>query len=218
MTPRQGMDRPLSIEAFQSSTGVSRETLTRLRAFHDHLVKWQKAINLVAGGSLRDFWRRHVLDSAQLLDLAPDNAQVWVDLGSGAGFPGLVLAILGAPEMHLVESDQRKCAFLLEAARITETRVTVHNARIEALEPLVADVITARALAPVPKLLDLASRHAGAGTVALFPKGEGVDKELLDIELKLTDPTKYRKLEIERIPSRADDKSTILRIKGLVPS
>ena len=173
---------------------------------------------MVAGGSLGDFWRRHVLDSAQLLDLAPDNAQVWVDLGSGAGFPGLVLAILGAPEMHLVESDQRKCAFLLEAARVTETRVTVHNARIEALEPLVADVIAARALAPLPKLLDLASRHARVGTVALFPKGEGVDKELLDIELKLTDPTKYRKLEIERIPSRADDKSTILRIKGLVPS
>ena len=218
MTPGQGMNQPLSIEDFRKRSGVSRETLSRLKAFHGHLTKWQRAINLVAGGSLPDFWRRHVLDSAQLFDLAPADARIWVDLGSGAGFPGLILAILGAPDMHLVESDQRKCAFLLEAARITETDVTVHNVRIEALEPLAADVITARALAPVPKLLDLASRHAKPGTVALFPKGEGVDKELLDIELKLTGHTKYRKLEIERLPSRADDKSTILRIKGLVPS
>jgi 16S rRNA (guanine527-N7)-methyltransferase len=199
---------------------VSRETLRRLEIYADLLAQWNKTINLVAAATLPDMWRRHFLDSAQLLPLAcrngaPKSVKIWVDLGSGAGFPGLVLAILSKdfdspPMMHLIESDARKCAFLREAARLTETNVILHNSRIETVETFPADVVTARALAPLAKLLDLSARFIGPDTTCLFLKGEHIDEEL-------TEATKCRKMDIERFPSRSDPKGIILRLKGPSP-
>ena len=129
-----------------------------------------------------------------------------VDFGSGAGFPGLVLAIMGAGELHLVESDQRKCAFLREAARITETPVTIHASRIETLPPLDADVVTARALAPLDKLLDWAAPHRSTHTIHIIPKGK-------EAEAELTKAAAHSTLEVTRHPSLTDPAATIFRIR-----
>ncbi|MDQ2102944.1 16S rRNA (guanine(527)-N(7))-methyltransferase RsmG [Azospirillum isscasi] len=194
--------------AFQAETGVSRETLDRLAAYEATLRKWQPKINLVGPSTLPDAWRRHFLDSAQLHPLLPEGARVLVDLGSGAGFPGLVLAIMGVPEVHLVESDSRKCAFLREAARAAGTQVTVHNKRIEAVAPIAADVVTARALAPLNDLLGWAYPFIQERGAALFPKGQNVAEEL-------TDTTKCWKMRTERFDSRTDPTGTILRVSGI---
>jgi 16S rRNA (guanine527-N7)-methyltransferase len=197
--------------------GVSRETLKRLETYAGLLVQWNKTINLVAAATLPDIWRRHFLDSAQLLPLAPRGApkyeKVWVDLGTGAGFPSLVLAIIGEevdsrPTWHLIESNARKCAFLREAARLTGTNVVLHNSRAEAVGAFPADVITARAVAPLPKLLDLAAKFLRPDTTCLFLKGEYIDEEL-------TKATKCWNMEIERFLSHSDSRGTILRLKGL---
>ena len=164
--------------AFQALTNVSRETIQRLETYAILLRRWQGAINLVSRDSLGDLWRRHMLDSAQLRPLLPADTRVLVDLGSGAGFPGLVLAAMGVPEVHLFESDTRKCAFLREAARTLGVAVAVHILRIEQAAPLAADAVTARALAPLPDLLDLGERFLGPHSICLFLKGRGVDEEL----------------------------------------
>ena len=207
---------PLSRDAFQAETGVSRETLARLETYRALLDKWQSAINLVGHSTLGDVWRRHFLDSAQLIDLAPPAVGPWLDLGSGAGFPGLVLAILGAADVRLAESDARKCAFLREAARATETPITILHGRIEARAPVGAAVITARALAPLAKLMALAARHARPGAVGLFLKGAGVDREIQDLGPILTTDTRYRKVRVERVASRSDPGGIVLRVGGLV--
>ena len=194
--------------AFADATGVSRETRDRLAAYEATLRKWQPRINLVGPSTLPDAWRRHFLDSAQLLPLLPEGARVLVDLGSGAGFPGLVLAVLGVPEVHLIESDSRKCAFLREAARAAGARVTVHNTRIEAAPAMDADVVTARALAPLTELLGWAHRFIGTRGVGLFPKGQSVEEEL-------TATTKFWKMRTERFDSRTDPTGTILRVSGI---
>ncbi|HYD71086.1 16S rRNA (guanine(527)-N(7))-methyltransferase RsmG [Azospirillum sp.] len=194
--------------AFQRTTGVSRETLERFTAYEAVLRKWQKSINLVGPKTLDDVWGRHFLDSAQLHPLLPEGARVVVDLGSGAGFPGLVLAILGVPEMHLIESDARKAAFLREAARATGVSVTVHNKRIEAVEPFRADAVTARALAPLADLLSWAHPFLGDGGTAVFLKGQNVEDEL-------TATTKYWKMRVERFDSLTDPTGTILRLSGI---
>jgi 16S rRNA (guanine527-N7)-methyltransferase len=193
---------------FQALSGVSRETLARLEGYAALLRKWQRAINLVGPRTLPDLWRRHIWDSAQLHPLIPPQARVLVDLGSGAGFPGLVLAILGVPEVHLIESDQRKCAFLREVSRETGTPVTIHAERIEAVAPFSADVVTARALAPLDRLLDLAAPFLTAGGVCLFPKGQDVEKEL-------TSATRMATMRCESWPSRSDPGGTLLRIERL---
>src|SRR5215469_10920571 len=126
---RDEMLPPLTPERVGEQLNVSRETLARLETYVQLLMAWNRRINLVGPRTLRDVWRRHILDSGQLLALMPPKARVLVDLGSGAGLPGLILAILGVPEVHLLESDGRKCAFLREAARVTEATVTVHAQR-----------------------------------------------------------------------------------------
>jgi 16S rRNA (guanine527-N7)-methyltransferase len=157
---------------------VSRETLARFGAYAELLGRWQQRINLVAASTLDDVWRRHFLDSAQLLPLLPAGTRRLIDLGSGAGFPGLVLAILGVPEVELIESDARKCAFLREAARVAAAPVAIRNARIESVPAHVADVVTARGCAPLGRLLVLAQPFIGPDTVCLFPKGEQAAQEL----------------------------------------
>ena len=164
--------RPLSREAFGDQHGVSRETVARLTVYLDLLRRWQRSINLVGPATLADPWRRHFLDSAQLTAYVPPAATSLVDLGSGAGFPGMVLALLGVSGVHLIESDRRKAQFLREVARATGTPVSVHAQRIEQMPGWPADVITARALAPLPHLHGLAERFLASDSVGLFLKGE----------------------------------------------
>ena len=163
---------------FQAATGVSRETLERLEAYAAVLRKWQPTVNLVGPSTIQDLWRRHMLDSAQLATYCPGSAQTLVDLGSGAGFPGLVLAILGARTVHLIESNQRKAAFLEEAARVTAALVTVLAQRIEDVDAFPADIITARALASVDTLLAHAQPFLHSESVCLFLKGRRAASEL----------------------------------------
>ena len=211
--------QPLTAEAFRAATNVSRETLERLERYAALLEKWNRAINLVARGSLVDLWRRHMLDSAQLWPLLPavrGRPRRILDLGSGAGFPGLVLAIMGIPErsveVHLVESDEKKAAFLREAARVAEAPVTLHVQRIERLAPFPVDAVTARACAPLPRLLDYAApflenyQPGAAAPLGLFLKGRDIDQELTKV------PEKW-KMRIDLISSRTEPAARIVRIK-----
>ena len=187
--------------------GVSRETLVegvkRLEIYAALLVKWQKAINLVGPATLPDLWRRHMLDSAQLLPLLPpiggESDGGITDFGSGAGFPGLVLAALTERPVQLVDSDVRKCAFLRETAQAMGigNRVAVHARRFDALKPWMSPVVTARACAPLDQLLGWTAPFADAKTVFLFLKGAKVDDEL-------TAAAKHWTMDIERQASIAD--------------
>jgi 16S rRNA (guanine527-N7)-methyltransferase len=196
---------------------VSRETITRLDRFVALLLQWQRRINLVAPSTVRTLWTRHVADSLQLVALAPD-ARCWVDLGSGAGFPGLVIACALADqanvEVHLVESSAKKAAFLREAVRETHAPAIVHPVRIEEFVQKfdhVPDVVTARALAPLDRLLALAFPLLQAGGMGLFPKGQ-------DVEVELTNAAKSWKIEYDLVPSRTDASGRIVRIKAMHPA
>jgi 16S rRNA (guanine527-N7)-methyltransferase len=209
----RGLVPPLGPEEFQRETGVSRETLLRLTVYADLLTEWTRAINLVSRASLGDLWRRHMLDSAQLSPLLPRaparRPRAIVDLGSGAGFPGLVLAILGAGDLHLVESDRRKAAFLREVVRETGCPARIHATRIEEMAPVPTDVVTARACAPLAELLGYAYKFpgqvSGRRPCCLFLKGRRVEEEL-------TEARKRWKMKVEPFPSRTDPGGTILRI------
>jgi 16S rRNA (guanine527-N7)-methyltransferase len=196
---------PYGPEAFQKDTTVSRETLDRLKAYADLLVLWNKKINLVGPSTVADLWMRHMLDSAQLFTLIPPGARTLVDLGSGAGFPGLVLGIMGVPGITLIESDQRKAAFLRESARVAGAPVTVLAKRIEDIAPFPADVITARALAPVADLLAWSQPFLTKSSLCIFPKGQNV-------EVELTEAHKRWRITTDQRPSRTDPRGTILCI------
>jgi len=169
---------PLTPRGFAEIVPVSRETLDRLETYAELLIRWSGRINLIGRDTIADLWRRHILDSAQLRPFVPKAARTLIDLGSGAGLPGLVLAILGVPGVELVEADSRKCAFLREAARVTGAEVALRPCRIEAVPPHPADVVTARALAPLDRLLGLAERFLAPGSECLFLKGARVEEEL----------------------------------------
>ena len=178
-------------EAFQDAFAVSHETLSQLKVYADLLKRWQKTVNLVAPSTLDDVWHRHFADSAQLWHLASPGDIHWLDLGSGAGFPGLVLAIMasetGGTRHTLIESDTRKAAFLREVARETGTAVEIVADRIElpATAAKVGEVncVTARALAPLVRLLPLVAPFFGQASVGLFLKGRDVTAELEDAAL-----------------------------------
>ena len=157
---------------------VSRETLAKLAAYVALVEKWQPKINLIANSTVTNIWQRHVLDSAQLLSHLPTHTKRVLDVGSGGGFPGLILAIICDVEVHLVESDQRKSIFLQTVIRELDLTAVVHNQRIEMMEFLGADVITARALASVEKLLLLLDKQLTPASHCLFLKGARVDEEL----------------------------------------
>ncbi len=198
----------LGEEGFAARIAVSRETLERLTLYLELLRRWQRAINLVGPATLADPWRRHMLDSAQLLCHLPAPASPLVDLGSGAGFPGMVLALLGVPEVALIEADQRKVQFLREVARATGAAVTVHAERIERLTGWPAAVVTARALAPLPRLLPLAERFLAAPGVCLFLKGRALARELIDAG-------KSWHMVPEMFPSASSSSGIVLKLRGV---
>jgi 16S rRNA (guanine527-N7)-methyltransferase len=195
---------------------VSRETTDRLDRFVGVLLRWQRQINLIAPSTERNLWTRHVADSLQLIALAP-KAHIWADLGSGAGFPGLAIACALADvpnaRVHLVESNPKKIAFLREAVRAIGAPAIVHPRKIEefvAHPPEPIEAVAARALAPLPKLLGLASPLLKNGAVGLFPKGQ-------DAALELTEASKYWKVEASLAASRTDPKSHIVVVRELEP-
>lgn len=166
-------------------TGVSRETMQRLNIYADLLRRWNPAINLVAKATLGAVWPRHILDSAQLWRIAPERADTWADLGSGAGLPGLVIAAIAAEKrpqlrMTLVDSDTRKCAFMRTAAQAMGLSVDIRTQRLEKPPSERFAVISARALAPAPALFAMVSLWLDPEGVALLPKGAGVEQELTD--------------------------------------
>ena len=177
------------------------------------LERWQAAKNLVSSATLADVWTRHIADSLQLFSLAPDRER-WLDLGSGGGFPGLVIGIClaerGTGQIDLVESNARKCAFLRHAARVTGARVKVHAARIDDVIGNFTgqvDVVTARALAPLTQLLGWCEDLLRTGTLGLFPKGQHLDTEL-------TDSARYWKIQATTVSSVTDDAARILMVRS----
>jgi 16S rRNA (guanine527-N7)-methyltransferase len=197
-------------------TPVTDSALDRLDRYVALLLDWQSRINLIAPSTVPEIWTRHVADSLQLLDLAPD-AKVWVDFGSGGGFPGLAVAcvLAGRPgaHVHLVESNGKKAAFLREAARVAGAPVTVHAVRIgnfgESFSGPV-DVVSARALAPLKQLCDEAAAYIRLGALGLFLKGQ-------DVDVELTEAAKYWRIEAEKAPSRTSPDGRIVIVRGLEP-
>jgi 16S rRNA (guanine527-N7)-methyltransferase len=197
---------PLDAQGLADLVPVSRETLARLEAYAELLVRWSERINLVGRDTIPDLWRRHILDSAQLKPLLPAAGRSLIDLGSGAGLPGLVLAILGVPGVELVEADSRKCAFLREAARITEVPAAIRGCRIQAVKPHAVDVVTARALAPLDRLLGLTEPFLGPGSECLLLKGERVEDEL-------TVARRHWTMTASLHESRSDPRGVVLRLQ-----
>lgn len=199
-------------DEFQRATNVSRETLARLKLLVGLLEDWNLRRNLVSRGSVAHVWRRHVLDSAQLVDFVPETARSLVDLGSGAGFPGLILAALLVDRAGfrtvLFEATRKKCEFLATAAERIGVTAEIRNRRIEDAPPESFDVVSARACAPLPRLLQYAQRFQGPTTRNLFLKGQNVGDEL-------TESHKHWKMKAHQHPSRSDPSGTVLVIEGL---
>lgn len=207
MPAEAGRDRVLA------EAGVSRETAACLDTYVAQLRRWQTVKNLVGPATLREVWTRHVADALQLIALAPE-ATRWLDLGSGAGIPGLLLAIAGRERpdftVDLVESNARKCAFLMETARLTQAPARVHNSRIEDIidTRIGAEIVCARALAPLTQLLAWTEPLLKTGTVALFPKGR-------DVQSELTEAAQRWKFVYDLLPSRTDSDARIVRVTAL---
>ena len=193
--------------SFAAESGATAEQIADLSRFLEILSAWNENMNLVGPKTLPDFWNRHAWDSAQLLKLAPD-ALTWADLGAGAGFPGLVLAIMGKGRtgfhVHLVESMAKRCRFLAEVVRELDLPATVHNDRAENLN-LTVDVVTARACAPMVRLLGFARPYLKPPTVSLFLKGQ-------DVASELEEATRYWSFQADVLPSESDDRGRIVRI------
>lgn len=203
---------PEATEALADILPVSRETFDRLETFVGLVRKWQRAENLVAPSTLLDIWRRHVADSAQLITLFPTTRR-WLDIGSGAGFPGMVLAIAGGAgtDVHLIESNQRKCAFLRLVARETRAPATVHQGRAEDLlsrwaEPV--DRIVSRATAPLGRLFEISEPLMTSGVPAAFHKGQ-------DFAREIDETAKSWDCDLVEHKSRIGGRGVILEISGL---
>ena len=191
---------------------VSRETMTRLEVFVAMLTKWNSAINLVSKSTLDDVWFRHVADSVQVFQHG-SNARNWVDLGSGGGFPGAVVAILAAelaPDMKvtMVESDQRKAAFLRQSAQTLGLPTHIIASRIEAIDPMGADVVSARALAPLPQLCAFSKHHLAQNGTAIFLKGKGAAAEIAQARVDWS-------FDLESFPSTTDPSSVVLVLREI---
>jgi 16S rRNA (guanine527-N7)-methyltransferase len=204
----------MTVESRSAPAGldVSRETLAALEAFAALVKRWNPAINLVSKATLPDIWNRHIIDSAQLFELCPPGAKLWLDIGSGGGFPGIFIAALARelrPELKvmLVESDLRKATFLRESCRTLGLDVDIQSKRIESLPSAGADVLSARALAPLTALLAFADRHLVRSGVALFPKGSQYESEVAEAR-------KTWSFDLKLVQSQSDSKSAILEIRN----
>jgi 16S rRNA (guanine527-N7)-methyltransferase len=203
MTPPEAIDL---LDRFN----VSRESRQKIQTYVSLLLTWQQRINLIGPTTVGSVWSRHICDSLQLLPLLPKDTRSIAELGSGAGIPGLVLAMAAGFQAHLYESNGKKAAFLREAARQTGTQVTVHNVRLETLTgkadlPRVQCVV-ARALAPLPLLLDYAEPFLSKGAIGFFHKGQ-------DVDVELTEATKYWRMGLTTHPSQCDSRGVILEIR-----
>jgi 16S rRNA (guanine527-N7)-methyltransferase len=205
-------ETPIAMDAaaFAEVSGASRREVVDLERYRQMLADWNERMNLVGPATMDVFWSRHAWDSAQLLKIAPD-ALVWADLGAGAGLPGVVLAILGKSRpgfhVHLVESMAKRCRFLTEVVEALDLPATVHNDRAENLK-LDVDIVTARACAPLTRLLGYARPYLDRGALALFLKGQ-------DVASELEEATRYWKLEADVLPSLSDSRGRIVRVRRL---
>lgn len=200
-------------EIARAKLNVSRETLERLNLLADLLVKWNSKINLVSPSTIEDLWTRHILDSAQIFGMVERNGGKWLDIGSGGGFPGLVIAILNMEaenpwDITMMESDIRKCTFLRTVLRETGATAKVVTARIEKADPQAADVVSARALADLSKLFEFTERHMLPTGQALFPKGVNWKKELQAAE-------KSWSFSSEVIKSETQEGAVILKVRDI---
>jgi 16S rRNA (guanine527-N7)-methyltransferase len=196
-------------EEFLQRFHVSRESSALLEHYVALLLQWQRRINLIGTSTVSQVWRRHILDALQLIPLLPPGTRIIADLGSGAGIPGLVLAIATGVEAHLYESNGKKAAFLGQAAQQCGARVIVHQVRTETIGSAArpqAEVVTARALAPLGRLLDQAAPFLETGALGLFHRGQDLDAEL-------TEAAKSWRIIAERHPSLTDSKAAILVVK-----
>lgn len=192
---------------------VSRETLERLKAYEASLHEWQKKFNLVSNASLEDAWNRHFLDSMQLFNFIPKTARTLCDFGSGAGFPGMVLAIMAKEKtpylkVSLIESIKKKTLYLNEVNKITEANAVIINDRIENIPPQSFDVITSRAMASLKDLLNYTKKFFGKNTVCIFPKGKSYAEEIAEAE-------KFWKFDCKIVPSEMSSEGVILIITNL---
>jgi 16S rRNA (guanine527-N7)-methyltransferase len=201
---------PFGPEAFAAATGVSRETLSLLEAYGEILKDWNSRHNLVSENTMPDLWHRHMLDSAQLEPLIPAKAQTLADLGSGAGFPGLVLAIMRRDSLKvtLFEATKKKADFLTAVVKDLGLPVEVSPARIETTTPQIFHVITARAFAPLDQLLSYTHKFVGPRTICLFLKGQ-------KLELELTEAARTWKMKVQKHPSKTHPLGVILEIRDL---
>lgn len=195
-------------ETFLAAVPVSRETELRLERFEKLIVTRNQTLSLISHSTEPDIWVRHFLDSAQLAKLIPDPERAVVDIGTGAGFPGLVLAILGLPNVHLVENNIQKVEFLRGVIAELDLPVTVHPMKSEAVRPFDVGAVTARALKPLDQLIGLSRRLIGSKTVCLFPKGRRAEEELQTA-------TRRWRMTVERFPSVTDPESTIFRLSNV---
>ncbi len=197
---------------FRLATGVSRETLEKLQLYCSLLLTWQRRFNLIGKSTEDDIWQRHFLDSAQLMKLGRPGSLRLVDFGSGAGFPGMVLALMGQTGVELVESSEKKCVFLEEVSMSTKTPVIVSRVRFEEVRrPDPADVVTARAVAPLQKLLNDVARWVKPDGVALLHRGSTVDVEILEA-------ARYWDFKVVRHSSITNPSGAILAISGIRPT
>lgn len=194
---------------------VSRETRERLEIYSALLIKWNRKINLVAPGTISEMWSRHIIDSIQLNDLSPQEQSTWCDLGAGAGLPGLPVAAIRQEKfpdevITLIDSDTRKAAFMSEAAREMGVNARILTTRLGKSYPAVTpfDIVSARALAPLPRLLEYAAPFTGPDTVCLFPKGKNRSGEI-------EEASRSWQMDLEEVLSRSDENGAILRIRGL---
>lgn len=196
---------PMTVDEFGHTVDVSRETLDRLQSYEELLRRWQERINLVSRDSLADVWRRHFLDSLQLMKWV-DPARRTLDMGTGAGFPGMALSIACNAPVVLAESDSRKCAFLREVRRVTDAPAEIAEGRVEDLVETGFSLILARALAPVARLLEYAAPLLAPDGICVFLKGARVEEELQEARASWH-------MNMTEYPSAADPRGVVLEIR-----
>lgn len=204
----------MSAGSVVAGIAVSRETMERLEKFASLLIKWNPAINLVARSTIEDLWERHLVDSVQLARFLEHQPESWLDLGSGGGLPGLVLSIVASEKspgtkFDLVDSDQRKCTFLRQAVReLGLQNARIHSARIEDLQPMAADVVSARALSSLSVLCGYAAKHLARNGFGIFPKGASFLNEVQEARLKW-------RFHIEEIESMTNKDARLLKLSAI---